>query len=108
MANKNSQARRRAIARAAKESFRSMRRQGGTLEISHSDKRNMRQVCYRNPGGGSITVHEPIWNDRRTRPKNHKYLEFRYKEFVKGYGGTKSRSEAPAEGFAFDNTVVHV
>lgn len=108
MANKNSKQRRQAIARAAKQSFRGQRRKGGLLIISDNPNRGMQQVVYRNSGGGSITCHEPIYKNGNFRTPNHGYLEGTYKSRVKAYGGTKHRSEAPAEGFEFDNSVVHV
>lgn len=107
MANKNSSIRKRAIAIAARESFRKDRKRGGLLVISKNQKRNMQQVCYRNFGGGSITQHIPI-EAGRARPKNHGYLENRYHAFVTPSGATKSRAEAPAEGFEFNNQVIHV
>lgn len=108
MANKNSTIRKRAIARAARESFRGQRRRGGKLVISQSTTRNMQMTVYRNAGGGSLTFHEVIDDRRGMRPKNHRCLESVYKGRVKAYGGNKPRTEAPAEGFEFDNSVVKV
>lgn len=111
MANKNTRRIRQAVAREAKAVFGNKR--DGLIVISENLRRNSRMVVRRNfgdtvRGGMTLTNHEPGDPHRSMRPKNHKYMEVYVKAKIRLDGQQKPTSETPAEGFAFDNTVIHV
>ncbi len=110
MANKNAKRRKQAIARAAKESFRG--NTSGVAVISQNLQRRTQLVVCRETGVGgkmiSTTRHEPIGRTENYQPKQKQYLEKAYKEKIAPNGTSKPAHEQPAEGFAFDNSIVHV
>lgn len=95
MANKNTK-RRQAIARAGRQSFT------GTT-ISRSQRRNSQMVTI-----GGVTRHVPLDASQPMSPKGHHHMEGTYRGKISPNGTAKPAHEAPAEGFEFNNSVIHV
>jgi len=49
----------------------------GVISVNERRNTQMRVLHNTGAGGGSLTVHEPIYKSRYVIHKNHKYLDYR-------------------------------